>query len=78
MDDLIEMAVELLFSRQLNICLPRDAKGWDFVKGEIKLICNTVWAECGQRFFWGASWAVFWELTLWQGWHLLCGYLDFV
>lgn len=33
MDDLIEMAVELLFSRQRKFYLWRDTKGWDFVKG---------------------------------------------
>lgn len=34
MDDLIEMVVELLFSRQLKVCLWRDTEDWDFVKGE--------------------------------------------
>jgi len=33
MDDLIQMAVELPFSRQLKVCLWRGAEGWDFVKG---------------------------------------------
>lgn len=33
MDGLVEMVVEMLFSRQLKFSLWRDTKGWDVVKG---------------------------------------------
>lgn len=34
MDDLMEVAAELLFSRELKFYLWGDTKGWGFVKGE--------------------------------------------